>query len=350
MTLTTQPFSDELELGAGIGQRSESFRFTLIDGLTGGPIGTLTPLRTGTLSHDTNRTIKRSLSLNLGIADTAAINPISDRIDVSMSINGVEYPLGRYIFTNDTRQKFTAGSLGTVTLVDEMYIIDQATETGTAARNRSVTSVIADVLAGFPFNYTIESSDFIAAQSWAAGNRRGQILNDLCLTGDFFTPWFGNDKDMHFIRSFNPATQVPDFDFDAGQAVQLGSPQETNDLLTAPNRFTVISNAADDGQIPVYASADIPLSAPHSIPNRGYVIPEVLDMQLTTSAQALAVARQLALRQSVLEYTNLVTAADPRHDSYNVIQWDGSLWLEVAWSLALSPGGMMTHTLQRAYT
>lgn len=350
MTLTTQPLNTDLDLTAGVGQRSESFRFVLINGLTGGPIGELTPLRTGTLSHDTNRTIKRSLSLSLGVADTAAINPISDRLDLYMTVNGTEYPLGRYVFTNFGKQRFTSGDLSSMTLTDEMYIIDQAIEVGFTARSRAVSYSIGQVLADYPFTYTIEGSDFIAAQSWSAGTRRGQVLADLSLAGDYFTPWFGNDKVLHFIRSFDPVLKVPAFDLDAGRSVSRGGIQETNDLLTAPNRFVVISNAAEDGQAPVYGSADIAPSAPHSIANRGFVIPDVRDLQLSTSQQAVAVARSLAVRQSVLEYVNLSTVIDPRHDSYDVVHWDNQLWLEVAWSISLAPGTQMTHTLSKAYS
>jgi hypothetical protein len=290
------------------------------------------------MTHDTNRTIKRNLNLTLGKADTAEINPISDRLDVYMDLSGVAYPLGRFIFTDFTAQKFTSGSLANVALVDQMYIIDQELEIGYGGRNQVVTAAIIGALQGFPFEYEIEASSFISGESWAAGTRRGQVLSTLATTGDYFTPWFGSDKKLHFIRAFDPATKVPAFDFDAGNQVLRASITETNDLLSAPNR------------IPIYGVADIPISAPHSVPNRGFVIPQVIDLQSTDKVQAAAIARNLALRQSVLEYTNVTTASDPRHDSYDVIFWDDQLWLEVGWSMQLVSGGQMTHTLQKAYS
>ena len=351
MTLTTQPLNDDLDLIAGIGQRSESFRFTLVNGLTGGPIGDLNPLRTtGSVSHDTSRTVKRTANLSFGVEDSALINPLTDRVDIFVTVNGVEYPLGRFMFTADTRSRWTSGVLANVTMSDEMFIIDQQIETGINARTRAVTTVITEVLSGFDVTVDIEASDFTSAEVWGPGSRRGQILQSLALSGDFFSPWFGNDQALHFIRAFDPATQVPAFDFDAGNKVARGSIVETNDLLTAPNRFVVVSNASTTPQEIVVGSADIPNSAPHSIVNRGFVIPDVVDLPATTPSQATAMARALALRNSVLEYTNMSTAIDPRHDSYDVIFWNGELWLEVAWSIPLSAGGQMTHSLQRAYS
>lgn len=350
MTLTTQPLNAALDLTDGYGQRSASFRFELVNGATGGPLGEVTPLRTGTLSHDVNRTTKRSLSLSLGVADTAAINPITDRLDVSMMVGDDLYPLGRYVFTDVTAQRYTSGRLGSVALTDEMYVVDQEVETGVDARGRSVISVFEEILAPFPFEYEIEASDFTSAESWTAGQRRGSILTALSTTGGYFTPWFSSDGKIKFIRSFDPATQVPAFDLDSGHQVQRAGIVETNDLLSAPNRFVVVSNATEDGQVPVFGSADIPFTAPHSIANRGFVIPQVVDLQVTSPAQATAVARLLAIRNSPLEYVNLTTAVDPRHDSYDVIFWDNQLWLEVAWSMGLGDGSTMTHTLQKAYS
>lgn len=350
MTLTTQPTNAALDLTDGYGQRSETFRFELVNGASGIRLGTVTPLRTGSLSHDIGRTVKRSLTLTLGVADTAAINPVSDRLDVYAVINGTEYPLGRYVFTDASSQRWTSGSIGNMSLVDEMFIIDQELETGYSARSRGVGFAIQEVLADFAYTKSIAASPYISAEAWAAGTRRGQVLATLATTGDYFTPWFTNDRVLTFIRSFDPATQVPAFDFDAGNQVLRAGIVESNDLLSAPNRFVVISNAATDGQIPATGSVDVPASAPHSIQNRGFVIPKIVDLQVTDRYQATAIAKSLSIQESPLEYVNIGTALDPRHDAYDVIFWDGQLWLEVAWSIQLTPGGVMSHTLQKVYS
>jgi hypothetical protein len=95
--------------------------------------------------------------------------------------------------------------------------------------------------------------------------------------------------------------------------------------------------------------ASVPQSAPHSLKNRGFEILEVQTLQASSTGQAGAIAKNLMLRQTLFETTSLTTAPDPRHDSYNVIRWQGELWLELAWSMALTEGGGMNHSMRKAY-
>lgn len=357
--LTTLPHDPLLDLDPWVGQRQCTFRFDLHNGLTGEQLGQITPLLGASLTHDTSRTIKRQLSMSLGVADTAAINVITDRVSVFMVFpNGQEYPLGVYMFTDASRQVFssaptgfhTAGGLASVTLNDEMFLVDQQIEKGVSGLGLNSSAVIQKALAGLPITYTLEPSPFHSVESWGVGTNRGQMLEALSVTGDYFSPWFGNDGKLHFIRTFFPSTQVPSFDFDEGNKVIREPILETDDLLTAPNTFIVISNAPENSNTQVVGIATVPVTAPHSVANRGFVIASVENLQLSNSTQATAVAQGLAIRQNVFERVSLTTAPDPRHDSYDVIKWQGGLWLELAWSMALVEGGAMNHLLRKSYT
>lgn len=350
MSYTLLPHDPLLDLDPWEGQRQATFRFNLTD-VTGQNLGVVHPLRGASLTHDTTRTIKRQLILDFGVTDTAAIDTIRDRITVTMVFpNGQEYPLGRYVFTDASRQVFTSGKLGSMAMNDEMFTVDQQISEGVNGVLKSCSDVISDVMKTFPnIAVELEASPFFSTQTWAIGSSRGQMLESLCVTGDYFSPWFGNDTRMHFIRSFDPATKIPDFDYDAGNQVLRTGITETDDLLTAPNKFIVISNASSNFAIPVVGIASVPPTAPHSLANRGFEILEQQDLQLGTPAQAFAVANNLANRQTIFERVSLSTAPDPRHDSYNVIRWQGDLWLELAWSMALQEGGEMNHMLRKAY-
>jgi hypothetical protein len=100
---------------------------------------------------------------------------------------------------------------------------------------------------------------------------------------------------------------------------------------------------------PIVGVATVPPTAPNSFTNRGFYITQAQTLQLFSVAQAQAVAAGLANRFTVFETVNLNTLPDPRHDSYDVIFWNGSFWLELAWSMNLTPGGLMGHTLRKAY-
>lgn len=307
--LTTLPHDPLLDLEPWVGQRQCTYRFERVNGVTGQVLGQLYPLRGATLTHDTTRTIKRQLGFSLGAADSAIVEPLTDRILPFMVFpNGNEYPLGRYIFTDQSREVFTSGKLANVVLNDEMFLVDQQITTGVNSLNQGIPSVVQGVLNDLPITYVMEPSPFSSNSSWAIGTGRGALLEDLATQGDYFSPWFANDSKMHWIRSFDPADgRLPDFDFDIHNKVLRAGITETSDLLTAPNKFIVISNAPTDTTTAVVGVADIPPNAPHSFANRGFVIARTEDIQVLDSGQAAAVAQNFANRQTIFERTTLST-------------------------------------------
>ena len=349
--LTNFPHDPLLDLEPWVGQRQASFRFDLSNGITGEKLGTVTPIRTASLSHNTARTIKRQLSLELGVTDMAMINPLTDRVDVIMTFpTGAEYPMGRYMFTDSSSAFTTAGRIGDTMLSDEMFLVDQEILSGINGSGVIVSALIQQVLADLPITFDLETSPYTSSENWSIGSNRGQILESLSISGDYFSPWFNHQGVLKFIRTFDPAPMLPDFDWDDHKNVIRANIIETSDLLTAPNRFVVVSNAASDPDVELVATADVPVTAPHSVPNRGFVIANVQDLQLSDAAQAGAVVQGIANRFTVFEQVNITTAADPRHDSYNIIRWQDSNWLELAWDMPLGPGSVMSHTLRKAYS
>lgn len=348
--LTTFHHDPLLDLEPWVGQRQATFKFERFNGVTGEELGEIYPLRGASLTHETTRIIKRQLNLDLGVLDTAEVNALTDRIRVFMVFpNGASYPLGVYMFVDDSRQQYTAGQLGTMALNDEMFLVDQQITAGISGGGFATAAVIQQVLAGLPIKYEMEPSPFQAMESWGSGANRGQILEQLSISGDYFSPWFNNDGVLKFIRTFDPAMRLPDFDFDAHNNVIREPIIRTNDLIQAPNRFQVNSTSSIDPSQEVTATVDVAPTAPHSVARRGFVVASVTNLPLADSSQAAAVAEGLARRQTVFERVSLTTPPDPRHDSYNVIRWHGEKWLEIAWSMSLMAGGAMSHLLRKVY-
>lgn len=358
MVLTNFPEDPLLDLPPYVGQRQATFRFDWINGVTGEVLGQLHPLRTATLSHTTEATIKRTMSLSLDQFETEAVNTIQDRVLPFMVFpNGREYPLGRFMFTDSTRQVFTSGRLGAYSLSDEMFLVDQpileavsGIQLGAAIDPTSISVLIADTLSGLPISFSFEPNSYTTTGAWGIGTNRGSILGSLAVAGDYFSPWFDNTGVLRFIRAFEPADQIPDFDFDAGNQVLRADIVEGDNLLTAPNLFIVISNNSDTPGTAVQGSYSVPDQAPHSVFNRGFTIANVQQLQVSTNDQAQAVARNIGIRQTIFEQVSLTTAPDPRHDSYNVIHWQGSNWLELGWTLQMVEGGAMSHMMRKAYS
>ncbi|HEY0698387.1 MAG TPA: hypothetical protein VGD43_11330, partial [Micromonospora sp.] len=126
---------DLLDLPAHVGQRAVSFRFELIDGRTAVRRGELTPLRESapSLAHDVTATIVRRVSgVTLGPVDAGRINPLTDRVAISMVVGQglASYPLGRYIVGDAAELVTSAGSTAPLTLFDEMFVVDQELDAG----------------------------------------------------------------------------------------------------------------------------------------------------------------------------------------------------------------------------
>jgi len=358
----------QLDMPNWVGQRSVGFRFVLINAVQAASPIDLHPLRdtTPTLTHDTSRTIKRQVQgFTLGVDETPLINVLQSRVLLYMIVGDETFPLGRYMFADRSKLVYTNGRLTNATLFDEMFIVDQQIEEsfspttdpsgvaqgglGGAYCDRAVRALLRDL----PVTVEIEPTPFTTIGSWAAGTTRGQITEQLSLDGDWFSPWFGNDTKMHFIRAFDPATRLPTFNLDIGNRVIANSIIESDDLITAPNRFIIVSNGVSTdvaAATSIVGRADVPTTAPHSITNRGFVIPSVQDRPVDTIMQATAIAQNIATRQTVFERTELATVPDPRHDSYDVILWQGERWLELAWMLPLIEGAAMGHVMRKVYS
>lgn len=371
MVLTNVPINASFDLDDFVGQRNATFRFTLINGVTNAPIRDITPIRDSvpTLTHDATRTIPRTLNIELGTADTAVINTINNRVLVYMVINGREWPLGRYMFASNPRERTSAGHISSATLTDEMFIVDQALETAFSAlvatslavtgfgdrvtSREQIDQTARRLLAPLNVFSVIASTPYSSIGAWPVGTSRARILSELAVDGDFFSPWFDHTGVLRMKRTTNPDRVVPDFDFDVRNRVFRDTIAETNNLLQAANRVVIVSNGTSsdvNARAPIVGTFDVPNSAPHSIVNRGFVIPEVQTRQVESVQQANAVARAIALNLTAYEFVDLTTPPDPRHDSWNVIRWNNQLWLETSWSMALVEGGAMRHSLQRMYS
>lgn len=357
MVLTNFPEDPLLDLPPYVGQRQATYRFDRYNFVTGEVLGQLHPIRGAVLQHDTSRTIKRTLTVNLGVEDTSTVDPLQDRIVPYMVFpDGAEYPLGVYMFTDDSKLRFTSGRLGTYILNDEMFLVDQKIQKGVGGVAlgdwvpvQSVTNLLADAMEGVPVQFTFEASRYGTTQGWPLGTNRGVILEALATVGDWFSPWFDNTGVMRLIRTFDPEDQIPDFDLDAGNQVIRASINEADNLLTAPNVFIVVSNNSQNNNAEVVGRFEIPAESPQSQANRGFAIVDIQQLQVIDEPQAAAVAQSLALKQPPFKTAQLDTAPDPRHDSYNVVYWQGENWMEMAWSLTMTEGGVMSHQLRKAF-
>lgn len=351
---------DALDLVAGIGQRTESFAFRAVDGGSGRVLGEVHPSRgsTVTLDQSAGAVITRALTLEFDEAESAAINPLSTRIEPYMLIGGREWPLGHYLFTDPVRQDYAeydtdAGegvrSLMSSPMADRMAIVDTELEHAFTADGDAASDVLRELLGPLPVVAEIDDSASLIANTWAAGTPRTTVAGVVADLGGYLPPWFDHRGVFQARRRFEPALAVPDFDWDASPHVYRDSITRADALAYTPNRYVVIANGSTAEHAPVVAYADVPSTAPHSALNIGFVRPRVVEVQVTGLAQAQEYAQNMALQQTIAETIQVSGPPDPRYEAHQVVRFEGELWLHLAWSMELSAGGSMRHTLQRAY-
>lgn len=349
-----------LDFDLWVGQRSVSYRFVVVDGVTGEIRGEIHPSRgsSPTLSHDTSSTISRRIQgMTLMPDEFDLFRPLIDRVELSMIISGIgEYSLGRYVASDNVRTVQTDGvsgmeaSLRPLSLYDEMYIVDQKMGDSFSANGLLISEVIGLLLQGLPISEPlIGSCSMTSNAGWAAGTSRASALKDLCTSGGYFSPWFDNHGTLRCEPVFDPAKAIPDIDFDTTPRVMRDSITITDESVSAPNRFVAISNDTGISSAPIVGTYDVPATAPHSVLNRGFVIPDIRDVQVYSLNQAQVYARTIGIQETIVEKMECETPPDPRHDAYNVIRFLGYNWLEIGWSLTLTGGGTMQHTMSRAY-
>lgn len=349
----------------GWSQRAESFRFELLD-QQNSFLGDLT-VQTGgsSITNNINRKVKRSLTgLTLPPAVTAEINTLTERLRPWMVLqDGSEWPLGVFLFADATRSVELYGSVdlasvgpGSTTsgsLLDQLVIFDQASRGVTfgAPGARVYDLLIQQVEANGVTEHDIEFTDVTLSEwvVWKPEATRLTIINDLAAMAGFYSLYFDNTG-RAVLRSVPSMTAVePTLVYGPRRNVVAGTIKESDDLLDAPNVYLVVNTGMGGG--PIWGEWKVPAEAPHSEANRGRAIVQTHNVQgVGSNAQARAMAKAIGQADfATYRWLNFATAIDPRHDTFDVVGWEGDKFREQSWTLPLTAGANMTHELRRVW-
>jgi hypothetical protein len=337
--------------------RQEAVAFDVLDA-TLAVIGTLNPARDPVprITNDTSRTIKRALSgLRVPATEAAAVDPFRDRIRARWVIEDdpAVYPLGVFLFADQNQIVRSYGTDLDLELVDQTFIIDQPLLEGVSygiGTPVGATLALLAADAGVPSFYVAPSSVTLQRPAtWPGGTSLYRVLADLCLLEGFTPPFFDNEGTLRLVDAPDPELAPATRLYPPGSPIIDPSIVRTDDLLTAPNRWVVVDNGATAG--PVVGVYELPSTAPHSFFNRGFHVTQWVEQQgLESVAAAVAAAKALALTDpDGVERASFSTVVDPRHDTYDVVEFAGARWLEESWSMDLRAGGAQSHQLRALY-
>jgi hypothetical protein len=349
------PTADELLDLSGIGQRTEGMRFELRDAL-GNYLGAVTPKSVVEINNSAAGVLKRTINNFVLPPNIAAdVNMISDRVwPYWVLADGTQYQLGVMLFASAASTRRSFGLFTTAKLLDQGLILAQSPPHSIGfGEGTSVTDAIATVfgLAGFHSPEIDDSSAVTGVMGWPAGSSTtfAKILSELCGIAGLSDWYFSNDGTPTVTALPDIATATPTSIYNAGGRIIAGSPVEENDLLSAPNRYIAIDTSATD--TPVVGVFDLPDDAPNSIFNRTFPMTKVIEAPgVGTPAAAAAYAETFAQTDPrAIELVSFSSSPDPRHDTFDVVEYLGQNYQELAWSLTGAPGGPHHHKLKRVY-
>lgn len=340
----------------GIGQRTEGMRFELRDA-AGVYLGAVTPQTVVTIDNNTEGVLKRTIS-NFVLPPNVAsdVDLVGDRVwPYWVLSDGTEYQLGIMLFAAAAQQRRSYGLYTTTKLLDQGLILGQPTPFSIGfAEGTSITDAISSVfeMAGF-YSPSIDASSVVisAPIGWPAGAQStfAKILSELCGIAGLSDWYFSNTGVPKTVALPDLATAVATLRYESGGRIIAGSPIEENDLLSAPNRYVAIDTAATD--VPVLGAFDLPDTAPNSIANRGFVMTKIIEAPGVGSndAAALYAENYAQTDPRTHQVVSFSSSPDPRHDTFDVIQYLGANYQELSWSLTGAPGGPHHHKVKRVY-
>jgi hypothetical protein len=340
-----------LDLPLGVGQRSESVRWELVD-TRGVHIGEMHPDADNPPSLSVSSSASIVKTIRDAIFDSrelADVNTFRSRLRPRWVLeDGTEWPLGEFFFTDAPQPLGTGPRLVTTTLFDGLVQVDVASDrTWGVATGESIRDTMIEIIqtAGIA-RYKVSATDAVAQApiTWPIGTNLREILKQLCNMVGFLPPYFANDcyLTMRPIDQLSPGANNRKYD-EKNSRVAAGSGTYNANLLNAPNVFVVVGAGATQGE--VVARAYVDPQAPHSRENRGFVVPRVYTEQGitdTATAQLMANAYAAAAPNSY-ETVSFTSSPDPRHDVFTLVDFYGTTYRELSHTLPLTPGGDHAH-------
>lgn len=355
-------------------RRVEGFRFDLLDS-SNGDVGVLAVdrKRPPSVRNDATATNPRVINGLTILPRTRAtddsdfyfaqdVDTVAQRVRLVHVLGaggtGYENEWGIFLFADDSNQVRSGGTSKACQLIDQTQITVQlldesvAYPTGTNIGTALATQAAA---AGIVSTEIEATTATLSAPLFGLAGRdsHDKIMRELCRAAGFLRPYFNNAGALVCRSTPNLETATADHTYgpgtgETGRAL-VDMIEESSGLLRAPNRYRVVDTSLRD--VELVGTFDVADSAPHSFVNIGYRRTKSADVQGLADQDAAdqSAKAEHAMDPSVFASTSFSSPIDSRHDTFDVVEWDGENHIEQEWATVLQRGAAMGHDVRRIY-
>lgn len=313
------------------------------------------------IENNVNRDTKRTLSGIVLTGDDAALfDPWSERLQVIVEYPqrpGLEYPLGVFLPATADENLSTAADTTAVDYHDQTLILRQGRRTTyNIAAGGLLTAALAALAA--EVNLTVTSIDAstktaLVPMTWPPGTTRFDIMATICTALGYYSPYFTNAGVLRCkaVPDLTAATPDDIYYLDERSRILKNSITKPTQSFDTPNTYLVTSSGPNNSA--VFGSYSVPSTAPHSVANRGYEVVETVAVQgLASNADCTTAAQALASQQTTYDSVSFVGWPDPRHDTFDVVEFDSLMYREQSWVWTQGSGSSPTtmgHEIRKVY-
>jgi hypothetical protein len=306
----------------------------------------------GTLTWDGRATIQRVCrGASFDPDDWAQINPLTDwLIPVFRNADGSATRMGMLTVAG-LPERYIAG---TVKTPPEPYLTDGGILLGSSSpynlsgrAGEQLDQVLARVCdAAGIMRRTIEPiGDLIGEPvAYPVGTKFGDALRGFADLAGILPPHFDRDGVL-VLKRYATGDLGPEVTYSAASIINE-SRVEDSDLFTAPNVWLVIGGGGTGG--PIVVQREVAPDAPNSVPNRGgrRIVEVYREQGIDSIAQAQRLAEVRAeLSRQAFRSIEFSGAPNPTHDCYATVQVNNDLYFETGWTLPLTVGSQMRHSV-----
>lgn len=319
----------------------------------------LYPKSAPTLRMEGDNSVKGTLSGEF--VQDERIDWMRDKIRPELIIDGIVWPLGVYLPVSVRNKESETSKTAQIEAYDQGWQVQDVRTEGVLhissgtnyieAIKTLLTAAGIVIVIATPTSATLTED----REDWEPGTSYLEIINQLLDEINYNTLWFNQQGAAILEPESVPTAANIEHTINSDDPGCLMLPGISNevDLFNAPNVFVCVCSNPDKSGVMTATSENTNPQSALSIARRGRRIVQVTKVDNIASQAELEAYADLMRNESMItgETWQIQTALQPGHGVNDVVAFhhrdETSICIERAWSMSLTSGGIMTHTLKK---